>query len=114
MPPSGPKGRTSDRALPRLTEQHDGSRRIIEDPPLVTRPSEGEYDRAAEALDGYLQTLPPHWGRILGGYHLIDIAHKVVGVGSVGLRATSPCAKAATPTTRVPTPTRLNATIRPW
>ena len=81
------KGRTSDRALPRLTERHDGSRRIIEDPPLVTRPSEGEYDRAAEALDDYLQTLPPHWGRILGGYHLIDIAHKVVGVGSVGLRA---------------------------
>ena len=29
--------RTSDRALPRLTEQRDGFRRIVEDPPLMTR-----------------------------------------------------------------------------
>ena len=29
----------------------------------------------------------PHWRRLLGGYTLVDIAHKVVGVGSVGLRA---------------------------
>jgi uncharacterized protein (DUF2252 family) len=34
-----------------------------------------------------LATLAPHWRRALGGYTLIDIAHKVVGVGSVGLRA---------------------------
>ncbi|MGI9120057.1 MAG: DUF2252 domain-containing protein [Acidimicrobiales bacterium] len=81
------KGRTSDRALPRLTEDHDGSRRIIEDPPLVTRPSEDEYEQIAEALDDYLEALPPHWGRILAGYRLVDIVHKVVGVGSVGLRA---------------------------
>ena len=32
-------------------------------------------------------TLAPHWRRVLGGYTLVDIAHKVVGVGSVGLRA---------------------------
>ncbi len=81
------RGRTSDRALPRLTEDHDGSRRITEDPPLVTRPSEGEYEQIAEALDDYLQTLPPHWARVLAGYRLVDIVHKVVGVGSVGLRA---------------------------
>jgi len=81
------RGRTSDRALPRLTERNDGTRRIIEDPPLVTRPSDDEYEQIAEALDDYLQTLPPHWGRILGGYRLVDIVHKVVGVGSVGLRA---------------------------
>ena len=30
---------------------------------------------------------PPHWARVLGGYRVVDIAHKVVGVGSVGLRA---------------------------
>jgi uncharacterized protein (DUF2252 family) len=39
------------------------------------------------ALDEYLTTLAPHWRRALGGYTLVDIAHKVVGVGSVGLRA---------------------------
>jgi uncharacterized protein (DUF2252 family) len=79
--------RTSDRALPRFTEQRDGLPRLVEEPPLITRPSPEEYDQLAEALDGYLSTLPPHWARILGGYRIVDIAHKVVGVGSVGLRA---------------------------
>ena len=79
--------RTSDRALPRFTEQRDGTVRLVEEPPLITRPSAAEYDQLAEALDGYLNTLPPHWARILAGYRIVDIAHKVVGVGSVGLRA---------------------------
>jgi uncharacterized protein (DUF2252 family) len=79
--------RTSDRALPRFTEQRDGARRIVEEPPLITRPEPAEAERLAAALDAYLTTLPPHWARLLGGYHLVDIAHKVVGVGSVGLRA---------------------------
>jgi uncharacterized protein (DUF2252 family) len=79
--------RTSDRALPRFTEQRDGTVRLVEEPPLITRPSAAEYEQLAEALDGYLNTLPPHWARILAGYRIVDIAHKVVGVGSVGLRA---------------------------
>lgn len=79
--------RTSDRALPRFTEEHGGSRRIVEDPPLITRVSDEEADQLAVALDDYLTTLAPHWRRMLGGYTLVDIAHKVVGVGSVGLRA---------------------------
>ncbi|MCO8269907.1 DUF2252 domain-containing protein [Actinoplanes sp. TRM 88003] len=79
--------RTSDRALPRFTERHDGTARLVEEPPLITRPSDGERELLAEALDGYLNTLPPHWARILAGYRIVDIAHKVVGVGSVGLRA---------------------------
>jgi uncharacterized protein (DUF2252 family) len=79
--------RTSDRALPRFTEQRDGSRRIVEEPPLITRPDPAEADLLVAALDDYLQTLPPHWARLLGGYTVTDVAHKVVGVGSVGLRA---------------------------
>ncbi|SNY40883.1 DUF2252 domain-containing protein [Paractinoplanes atraurantiacus] len=79
--------RTSDRALPRFTERRDGSAKLVEEPPLITRPSDEERDQLAEALDGYLNTLPPHWARILAGYRIVDIAHKVVGVGSVGLRA---------------------------
>ncbi|HEY1967319.1 MAG TPA: DUF2252 domain-containing protein [Pseudonocardia sp.] len=80
--------RTSDRALPRFTEQSaDGARRIVEEPPLITRVPDAEAEGLAEALDSYLTTLAPHWRRMLGGYTLVDIAHKVVGVGSVGLRA---------------------------
>ena len=81
------RSRTSDRALPRFTEQHEGRRRIVEEPPLITGVGAAEADELAEALDGYLATLAPHWRRILGGYTIVDIAHKVVGVGSVGLRA---------------------------
>jgi uncharacterized protein (DUF2252 family) len=79
--------RTSDRALPRFTSERDGQRRIVEDPPLVTRINYAEADQIARGLDEYLGTLAPHWRRALGGYTLIDVAHKVVGVGSVGLRA---------------------------
>jgi uncharacterized protein (DUF2252 family) len=79
--------RTSDRALPRFTHEHEGRRRIVEEPPLITRVSEADYDAISAGLDEYLQTLAPHWRRALGGYHIVDIAHKVVGVGSVGLRA---------------------------
>jgi uncharacterized protein (DUF2252 family) len=79
--------RTSDRALPKYTSERDGKRRIVEDFPLVSRLSYAEADQVARGLDEYLGTLAPHWRRALGGYTLVDIAHKVVGVGSVGLRA---------------------------
>jgi uncharacterized protein (DUF2252 family) len=79
--------RTSDRALPRFTERRDGTRRLVEEPPVITRPSATDRELLEEALDGYLNTLKPHWARILGGYRILDVAHKVVGVGSVGLRA---------------------------
>jgi len=81
------RNRTSDRALPRFTEEIDGARRIIEEPPLITRLPDAEAEALAEALDAYLDTLATHWRRVLGGYTLLDVAHKVVGVGSVGLRA---------------------------
>jgi uncharacterized protein (DUF2252 family) len=79
--------RTSDRALPKFTSQRDGKRHLVEDPPLITRVNYAEADQIAQGLDAYLGTLAPHWRRALGGYTLVDIAHKVVGVGSVGLRA---------------------------
>jgi len=78
---------TSDRVLPRFTTEREGRRRIVEEPPLLTRLPEPEAALVAEGLDAYLHTLAPHWQRVLGGYTLVDVAHKVVGVGSVGLRA---------------------------
>jgi uncharacterized protein (DUF2252 family) len=79
--------RTSDRALPRFTEQQNGVLKLVSEPPLITHPSAADTLLLEQALDGYLNTLPPHWARILAGYRIVDIAHKVVGVGSVGLRA---------------------------
>lgn len=78
---------TSDRKLPKVTAEEQGTRRIIEDPPLLTRLREGDAQELGLALDRYLQTIPPAWRRVLDGYTLVDVAHKVVGIGSVGLGA---------------------------
>jgi uncharacterized protein (DUF2252 family) len=79
--------RTTDRALPKLTHERDGARHIVDQPPVVTHVSAEEKERLIDGLQGYLQTLPPHWHRVIGTYRVVDVAHKVVGVGSVGLRA---------------------------
>ena len=62
-------------------------RRIVEDPPLVTRIADHDQDLIVAALDDYLLTLAGQWRRVLAGYTVVDVVHKVVGVGSVGLRA---------------------------
>ena len=79
--------RTSDRVAPKFTQQAGERLKIVEEPPLVTRVSEDDFEALAQGLDDYLPSLSPQWRRIVGGYTLVDIAHKVVGVGSVGLRA---------------------------
>ncbi len=79
--------RTSDRALPRFTTEQDGERRLVTQPPLIERLSPDDTEALTEGLDDYLMTVPAHWRRVLAGYTLVDVAHKVVGVGSVGLRA---------------------------
>lgn len=81
------RNRTSDRALPRFTCEVEGGRKIVEEPPLITRLDDYTAESLAMGLDDYLETLSSHWRRVLGGYTLVDVAHKVVGVGSVGLRA---------------------------
>lgn len=79
--------RTSDRVLPKLTATVEGRRRIVANPPVVTAVDETEYQQIADSLDGYLGTLGPQWRRVVAGHTVVDIAHRVVGVGSVGLRA---------------------------
>lgn len=81
------RSRTSDRALPKLTRERRGTRRIIDQPPVVTHVSKQETERLVDGLEMYLETVPPHWRRVLRAYVVVDLAHKVVGVGSVGLRA---------------------------
>ena len=49
--------RTSDRVLPRFTEEHEGTRRLVEEPPITTRISARDEDLLAEGLDEYLTTL---------------------------------------------------------
>ncbi|WP_062377852.1 DUF2252 domain-containing protein [Demequina pelophila] len=80
----------SVRALGKLTEVVDGRRRIVARPPLIVPlghsiDDEGA-DRARTFFERYRRSLPPHRAAVLDQYRYVDIAHKVVGVGSVGTR----------------------------
>jgi len=76
-------------ALDKMTQVVDGQRRLIDRPPLVMPlPLEGDVaHRMNEIIQRYAETLPPDRAELLGRYRFIDIGHKVVGVGSVGLLA---------------------------
>lgn len=90
--------RTSDRALPKFAQESEGSLRITPEPPLTTKIPQADWDNLAHALDEYLHTISSQWARVLGGYTLVDIAQRVVGVGSVGLRAYIALLQGSTPT----------------
>jgi uncharacterized protein (DUF2252 family) len=86
--------RDSLQALDKLTTLTDGQRRITSDPPLITRLDEMTgmdveevLDRVDELFAAYRETLSPDRRRLLDHFSLVDVAHKVVGVGSVGTRA---------------------------
>jgi uncharacterized protein (DUF2252 family) len=66
-----------------LIEQHDGAWRIREKPHLVTRLSRHQL-HAKKAFASYADTLQEDRRILLRRYHLLDVAFKVVGVGSVG------------------------------
>ena len=82
------------KALKRLTQQVNGSLRIVSDPPLIvpledlvdageTRDVEREMRKL---IDAYKRTLSGAAARLMDEYHYVDMARKVVGVGSVGTR----------------------------
>lgn len=77
----------SDRKLPKITQEVQGELRIVPDPPVVQELPAELKEQIAEALDSYLGTLQTQWSRVVGSYYLEDVALKVVGVGSVGMRA---------------------------
>jgi uncharacterized protein (DUF2252 family) len=90
------KARTKDsmRAFSKLAHEVDGELRIISDPPLIIPVDEvfGDQvdqaeDRLREVLDTYRGTLPDARRHLFDQYRYLDMARKVVGVGSVGTRA---------------------------
>jgi uncharacterized protein (DUF2252 family) len=74
--------------LRKLTEVVNGQRRFIENPPLVFHPS-SQDPLAEEMLSVFLQyrkTLRDDFRVLLDQYQVVDVAMKVVGIGSVGTR----------------------------
>jgi uncharacterized protein (DUF2252 family) len=90
------KAESKDRldALAKLTTLDDGELRFVSRPPLLERVSElvdgAHYaelvDRINDALQRYRRSLQPDRRALLDRYRFVDLARKVVGVGSVGTR----------------------------
>jgi uncharacterized protein (DUF2252 family) len=93
------KARTRDslQALSKLAEVVDGKYRIISQPPIVIpmRDLEGRQGMSSEQFEhviheqfrAYRATLQDDRRHLLERFQFVDMAHKVVGVGSVGARA---------------------------
>ena len=93
------KTRTKDsmRAFSKLTHVVDGQVRIVSDPPLIVPISElagvAGLDISAleahliELFHSYRSALDYNRRKLLEGFRYVDLARKVVGVGSVGTRA---------------------------
>jgi uncharacterized protein (DUF2252 family) len=93
------KARTRDslQALSKLGELVDGRYRIVSQPPIVVpmRDLEATYGLSGEQMErviheqfrGYRATLRDDERQLLEQFEIVDMARKVVGVGSVGTRA---------------------------
>jgi len=77
--------------LEKMAELVDSQHRIVEDAPLIVREThtpDGQPigEALAHALDIYFNSLPEDRKPLLARYRVVDVARKVVGVGSVGTR----------------------------
>ena len=89
--------RDSLQALSKLAEVVDGRYRIVSQPPVVipARDLEAMYGYSADEIQelvhhqfrAYRQTLQDDRRHLLERFEIVDMARKVVGVGSVGTRA---------------------------
>ena len=88
--------KTSERAFRKYTETVDGKIRIKSDPPLIVPirdlpiADKERYDfqySIRNALSRYKKTLPAERRNLIDQYEPLEVAHKVVGVGSVGRKA---------------------------
>jgi uncharacterized protein (DUF2252 family) len=79
--------RSSLQVFPKLTTQVDGQHRIKDDPPLITHLDDEELSQQLRGLvEAYRPTVQEDRRVLLGKYQCVDVARKVVGVGSVGTR----------------------------
>jgi uncharacterized protein (DUF2252 family) len=82
------RGTTNATLLPKVARrQTDGGWRFVEDPPILTRVDDDTRRKVIASLGPYSDTLPIGTRQLLRRYSVADVAHRVVGVGSVGTRA---------------------------
>ena len=77
--------------LDKMTDLVDNAHQIVEQRPFIVRASHTSMGRPVQEainlfLEAYFRTLAPDRQMLLERYSVLDVAHKVVGVGSVGTR----------------------------
>jgi uncharacterized protein (DUF2252 family) len=84
----GARLQTAEHIFPKIADVVNGRTRIVDHPPLVYHPRSSELIRkhVTQMFHRYRETLPADRRLILDRYHIVDVARKVVGVGSVGTR----------------------------
>ena len=75
-------GPTKNRAKPSKSPD----RLFCSEPPLLERLSAADAGAVLASLDAYRQTIEPERRHLLARYRPVDVAFKVVGTGSMGLR----------------------------
>jgi uncharacterized protein (DUF2252 family) len=88
------RGKDSERAVKKLSRVVDGRRQIVNQPPLVVPLrnyfSDRDTDEMRQVIEKlwtqYRESLPNDRKHLADSYTLVDMALKVVGVGSVGAR----------------------------
>jgi uncharacterized protein (DUF2252 family) len=74
--------------LPKVADRgSNGTWKFRDDPPVLTRVDASTKAKVLDGLNRYTNTIPRERRLMLSRYHLADVAHRVVGVGSVGTRA---------------------------
>jgi uncharacterized protein (DUF2252 family) len=78
----------ADHLYPKLVSEQGTLPRIKDDPPLIYHPNleqaPGLESGYTEAIARYRESLPEHVRTLFDRFHFVDLAVKVVGVGSVG------------------------------
>ncbi|MGP4087089.1 DUF2252 domain-containing protein [Streptomyces sp. KR55] len=82
------RANTSGRFAARSTEPtEDGGRRFVDAPPVLRRVPDAEAAAVAASLEQYLTTLSEDRLPLLARHAVHDVAFRVVGTGSVGMRS---------------------------
>jgi len=88
------RDRAGQQALDKLVRTVDGQPRFAADPPLLVPVSELPGAQASAAQEDHLNGIVTNYRRtlewdrrfLISKYHVVDMARKVVGIGSVGMR----------------------------
>jgi uncharacterized protein (DUF2252 family) len=82
------KRATNETLLPKVAHRtNDGGWRFKDDPPILTRVDDDTRRKIVASIVEYAEHLPQAYMAMLRRYAVADVAHRVVGVGSVGTRA---------------------------